>query len=63
MTEKNKRKYGWEVKESQYKDVSSGRKCPKCLGTNVKYVGCNPDGINMNRAFDCKDCKYQWEGA
>ena len=48
--------------EDQRDDVCNGKICPACLGTNIKYVGCVPDGLNLNRAFDCKDCGAQWEG-
>lgn len=41
-----------------------GEECPKCGSKDVKYVGCNPDGRNVNAAYDCQnpECLYQWEG-
>lgn len=43
----------------------SGLLCPVCMeyndGTRIKCVGSNPDGLNMNRAYDCV-CGAKWEG-
>lgn len=52
----------WKFKEEHRVDVCKGKLCPKCLGTNIKQVNCNPDGRAMNYAYDCKDCGAQWEG-
>lgn len=53
--------YHPKFKESMRDAVSRGVKCPTCLGIEVKHVGSNPDGMNMNHAYDCK-CGTQWEG-
>lgn len=42
--------------------ASNGLLCPTCKKENVKCVGSVPDGLNMNYAYDCMDCKEQWEG-
>lgn len=55
-------KSDWKFTEEQRHLVSSGKMCPRCLGCNVKCVGCTPDGLHLNQAFDCFDCKEQWEG-
>ncbi len=36
--------------------------CPRCLGTDIKCVGENWDGINANFAYDCNLCSAKWEG-
>ena len=54
--------YHEDFKESQRDAVCKGELCPQCLGKNVKYVGCVPDGLNMNAAYDCLDCGSKWEG-
>ncbi len=44
--------------------VCQGLLCPHCKGDNIKNVGCNPDGINRNEAYDCQnpECGAEWEG-
>ncbi len=52
----------WNFAEEQRDAVCKGEICPHCLQTNVKHVGNNPDGMNLNAAYDCLDCGEQWEG-
>ena len=48
--------------EEERPAVCKGQLCPKCKNTDIEYVGCNPDGIHMNKAYDCRTCGAQWEG-
>lgn len=50
------------LSESERHAACEGRLCPICHGTNIKRVGGNPDFINMNYGYDCRDCGAQWEG-
>ena len=52
----------WELTDEERDAVCRGVFCPKCGSHNVKCVGCNPDGMNVNNAFDCQDCPTKWEG-
>lgn len=52
----------WIFREDQRDAVCKGELCPACLRENVVCVGSNCDMMNMNLAFDCKDCGEQWEG-
>ena len=52
----------WVFTEEERDSVCKGEFCPRCKSTEVECVGCVPDGINANKAFDCKECKEQWEG-
>lgn len=55
-------KPNWKFKEEQRDAVCKGLLCPKCLSSNIKEVGANPDGRAMNYAYDCVSCGEQWEG-
>jgi len=48
--------------EEQRHSVCEGELCPHCLGNNIETKGGVPDGINLNMAYQCKDCKAEWEG-
>ena len=49
--------------ESQRDAVCQGKLCPSCLrNDSIKLVGHNPDGLNLNAAYDCTHCGAQWEG-
>lgn len=53
------------IKENMQRTLdmaAKGKLCPKCISKDVKLVGFNPDGIDMNCAYECKSCKYEWEG-
>ena len=53
----------WEHNTKEQMDLASqGKLCPKCGGTDIKYVGNTPDGLYMNSAYDCETCGEQWEG-
>lgn len=52
----------WIFTENQRDAVCKGELCPECLGKNIKCVDHHFDGYNMNAAYDCLDCKAQWEG-
>jgi hypothetical protein len=53
----------WAFTEEQRDEVCKGKLCPACLSPHsIKEVGGNPDGLNLNLAFDCLACGAQWEG-
>lgn len=43
-------------------EYCSGNICEACYGTDIITVGANPDGFNMNIAYDCNSCGNTWEG-
>lgn len=49
------------VSASQHQ-ASLGELCLKCGGQRIQHVGCNPDGMATNHAYNCRDCGHQWEG-
>lgn len=49
--------------ELQRDDVCKGILCPVCLTSeHIKNVGCNPDGVSCNEAYNCNNCDAHWEG-
>ena len=52
----------WTFTEKERDKVCKGKMCPRCKSDDIKHVGCAPDGINSNNAFDCNSCGEQWEG-
>lgn len=53
-----------KLTSEQKEDVREGRLCPKCLAgkSHIKFMGCAPDGMYSNNQYDCKECKFGWEG-
>lgn len=54
----------WTFTEAQRDSVCKGERCPKCLGNQVRHLGCAPDGIRSNNSYECCDpqCRESWEG-
>lgn len=42
--------------------ASRGLECPRCGSSDVKFIGINHDGINLNASYDCRKCGHGWEG-
>jgi len=50
--------------EAEWIEINHGRMCPNsdCKSNDIKYMGCTPDGMSANCAYDCNTCKTTWEG-